>query len=272
MENTEPTYKNVFFTVEMAKNALNNMGKNYRIFRQKDVDRYARAIIKGKWKLNGVMIRFDKNDCMFDGQHRCRAIIQANLGIQTAVGYNLDREVEDTIDIGLGRSFSQIMHNIGLPYRQKDLAIAKGIQYHKTIPNYWNVRYNHPKLEPYEAKNLIELYLDGIMFVRAAGGIKAAILIPIVMAYYHSPKDRKRLEELVTLLKSGKLIDSRDGAAILLRNLNYLSKIKDQEELFEKSQSGVQAFLKHEPNTKLRAITEDVFPIKRTSIVTDQSQ
>ena len=57
--------------------------KNNRPLRRSLVGRYAGAIRRGQWELNGESIKFDEDGVLFDGQHRLAAVVEANKPIKS---------------------------------------------------------------------------------------------------------------------------------------------------------------------------------------------
>lgn len=79
------------------------------IYKQRDlmpvrVDAYDKSNRANEWKLNGESIKFDKEGCLMDGQHRLHAIIKSGVSVRTFVIWGLDREVMDTLDSGSNRT------------------------------------------------------------------------------------------------------------------------------------------------------------------------
>lgn len=74
------------------------------------VDRITQDIKKGKWKLDGNAIRFDKKNDLLDGQHRLYSIIRAQKSVLSIVIRGLDTEAKDTIDTGKARTIADLLH------------------------------------------------------------------------------------------------------------------------------------------------------------------
>jgi hypothetical protein len=251
----------VLVTPQMAAKWLQDGGANYRRIRQLDVDKYARAMANGEWKLNGEPLIFDENMKLIDGWHRCTACVQSKAEFETFVIKGLSRSVLETIDSGKSRTFNDIMRALNKPLNSGDLALAKGIEYSLTFPNYWNVRFGVPSLETYEAVNLIEKYQDGITQVKKAGKHKVAVLVPFVHAFYYLPEKRARLAHLIEVLHSGESDDPKDQAIILLRNLSHNYHDADKSSLFYKSQFAVRAALQDKNVVQLQPVKKILYPI-----------
>lgn len=80
------------------------------------VNRYARDIAGGKWKMAGDPIRFSKTGKLIDGQHRLTAILKTGTAVQMVVMTGLGDEIFNVIDTGRARSKSDVIFiEHGLP-------------------------------------------------------------------------------------------------------------------------------------------------------------
>ncbi len=76
---------------------------------QKRVAQYAQDMKAGRWALNGSTIVIAEDGTLLDGQHRLRAVIEANVSIELLVVYNASKESIVTLDTGKTRTASNIM-------------------------------------------------------------------------------------------------------------------------------------------------------------------
>lgn len=88
------------------------------------VAKYARAIARGEWKLNGETIKFAKSGKLLDGQHRLRAIVAANVAIRSCVVRGLPDDTFKTLDQGKTRSGGDCLYI--LKYRHPNALAAAG--------------------------------------------------------------------------------------------------------------------------------------------------
>jgi hypothetical protein len=77
-----------------------------------------------KWVLNGEAIIFDKHGVLADGQHRLWACIEANTPFETAVTEGVSEDAFATIDTGLKRKASDVLHIDGVVKHERVLAVA----------------------------------------------------------------------------------------------------------------------------------------------------
>lgn len=102
------TPKAVRLTPEMAAQLLKNNVAN-RPMRARYVLNLAKAMRRGEWELNGDSIRVSHSGRLLDGQHRCAAVVESGITIQTILVTGLADDVFATIDRGLGRTTSDTL-------------------------------------------------------------------------------------------------------------------------------------------------------------------
>lgn len=81
-----------------------------RPLKPRAIDRYAQAMKRGAWKLNGESIKFNCNGRMIDGQNRLNAVIKSGCTIESYVVRGLPDDAFDTIDQGVTRSLADVLH------------------------------------------------------------------------------------------------------------------------------------------------------------------
>lgn len=72
------------------------------------MNRYKAEMLAGRWKENGQPIVFEGNNYLVDGQHRLRAIIEADIPVKSLVVYGVDTDAAMTIDTGLSRTLGDV--------------------------------------------------------------------------------------------------------------------------------------------------------------------
>lgn len=91
---------------ERAKSIINHsdtLFKN-RKTRKVTVDAYRKDMQSGEWKVNGETIKFREDGALTDGRHRLMAVSEGNTPVEFIAIGNLEKGVEDTMDIGMARS------------------------------------------------------------------------------------------------------------------------------------------------------------------------
>lgn len=86
-------------TPEFAKTLLCKNTKN-RPVSEALVSKYALAIERGEWKLNGEPVIIFSDGSLGDGQHRCEGVIRAGIAIPTVLLRGIDPESFSTINTG----------------------------------------------------------------------------------------------------------------------------------------------------------------------------
>jgi hypothetical protein len=108
-----PNVRVVQMTAKLAEQILENNRLN-RSLRTGIVERYARDMIAGNWRMNAETIKMTADGDLLDGQHRLYAVILASetrpgISISMMVAEGLDPSVMPTIDTGAPRSFSDVL-------------------------------------------------------------------------------------------------------------------------------------------------------------------
>jgi hypothetical protein len=85
-------------------------GSNCRRLRQKKLLNYASDMSKGRWKLTGSSIIYDKNGKLIDGFHRLNAVKLSGVPIQSVIVRGVEPEVVGDIDIGAVRTGGDFLY------------------------------------------------------------------------------------------------------------------------------------------------------------------
>lgn len=117
----QPKMKVVDVTPEMARQWLErNLGN--RPITGAVVNRYARDMVSGRWKMAGDPIRFSKTGKLIDGQHRLTAILKTGVTVPCLVLTGLDDAIFNVIDTGRTRTKSDVVFiEHGLPVETSKL-------------------------------------------------------------------------------------------------------------------------------------------------------
>lgn len=91
----------------LEKNTLNRNVASYV------VDKYARDMSAGEWKLNGQTIKIASTGRLLDGQHRLQASIKSGQSFPGMIVRGLDEKVFETFDLGARRSLADILKDRG---------------------------------------------------------------------------------------------------------------------------------------------------------------
>lgn len=112
-------------TPDIAKQFLALNTRN-RVFDQACVDKYARDMANGDWKITHQGIGISKTNVLLDGQQRLMAIVKSGVTINMFITTGLDDEAQLVMDTGRKRNAAQ---NLGL----------RGIENPKTFVTFVNM-------------------------------------------------------------------------------------------------------------------------------------
>lgn len=98
----------VMLTPNLAASLLETNSMN-RPISKLTLDRYEKAIRRGEWRLNGEPIIIFSNGVLGDGQHRCWAVINTGIPIETVIMYGISSEVFGTINQPKVRNTSDLL-------------------------------------------------------------------------------------------------------------------------------------------------------------------
>jgi hypothetical protein len=96
-------------TPELAKLLLSNVHPRQRKRSRTVVGEYARVIRMGGWKLVPDPICVSVEKQLFNGGHRCEAVIMANHAIPVMISWDADPDTFDYIDCNLRRTAAQFV-------------------------------------------------------------------------------------------------------------------------------------------------------------------
>jgi hypothetical protein len=103
-----PTAVVIDVTPALAREWLRNNTHNRKL-RDRAVADYARDMTAGHWTLNGEAIKFATDGTVLDGQHRLRAVIDADTTVQMLIVVGLDPAAQETMDTGRKRTTGDVM-------------------------------------------------------------------------------------------------------------------------------------------------------------------
>lgn len=204
-------------TPEGAKWAMELPVEKQRKLKPIVVDRYARDMTTGKWKLTAQPIIFSNAGTLLDGQHRINACLRANVPFSTLVIYGPSLNISDCIDTGIVRTFPDVLGVHG----EKNTALTSSIisnvcRYLRGVPGYTTLKVSIPEmlktldLHP-EIRSSAELVVKNKM-PGISGGIVGAI------HYLASRGQNEKATEFVLRLANGSEL-SVGNPILALRNL-----------------------------------------------------
>jgi hypothetical protein len=253
--------KEALITPATAAKWLEIGNVNNRAVRDRTVERYARDMKAGLWRLTHQGIAFGPNNELLDGQHRLWAIVESDVPIRMMVARGVNLDAQTVIDDNLPRSAGDaIKFRTGANVRSVELAIAKRILL-ETL---------HTQASRQETIRVFTKHREAIgfaasCFTRMVRGVTtAAVMTPIARAFYSVEHDR--LQRFAEILTDGRLDSKDEDAALTLRNWlmeGALVKAGTSREMaiYGKTERALYAFLRGERITNLYAATTELFPI-----------
>lgn len=104
----------VMLTPELAGELLRNNPDN-RFIRVGKAGQLSDDIRAGRWTFNGEPILISKEGMLNDGQHRCTAVVETNMSIDTMMIFGLDRASRITVDQGAAKAAGDYLSMEGIP-------------------------------------------------------------------------------------------------------------------------------------------------------------
>lgn len=247
---------------EMATKWLEGNTHN-RPINQETVNRYARDMAAGRWKVTHQAIAWDKDGRLVDGQHRLWAILQSGATVPLLVIHGLDISAQTVIDTGLSRSTWQ---RLSLSDRFGDVTpkeanvlrwLVKGI-------SKWE-RYT-----PEEEQDQFAKHRDAIRFAIAAfpgkrGLITVAPVYAVVArSFYLRPQRHDDIKRFCYVLFTGERKAPGEALVCRMRDLLLSSsgdKAMKPHMIYAKVEWTLRSFLDGKSATRIIPITTEVFPL-----------
>jgi alkylated DNA nucleotide flippase Atl1 len=219
-------------TPELAEKLLGSAAPN-RHPSYKMVKAYARDMAEGRWTLNGETIKVNRHGQLFDGKHRCLAVVESGITIQAVIVYDAE---EDNVDSGRPRSYGDVLAMAGEPNARNYAAVIKAVAA-------WEEglrpagRASGSKVFTFQEKEEIRLkYPEIADTVRVAGMVKAHIPVaPSLLGLCHwlfSRIDPEDAADFMNNLADGVGLD--EGNPVLtLRNRIFKDRLSHRGPLHD---------------------------------------
>jgi hypothetical protein len=263
------TTREMLVTPELATKWLNECNTHNRALRDSVVERYARDMKAGAWRLTHQGIAFDGSEAdpkktIVDGQHRLWAVITAEVPVRMMVSFGVSMDAQAVIDDNLQRT---LVDTFKLAYGREDVtnmhvAIAKRLL-GSTLRG---------KVTRQEVAATIKTHENAIAFAIGAfekkvrGITTAPVMTVVARAYYTAP--HVQLTRFVDALTTGD-IDQDHGEQPILMLRNWLlekaplrgGSMTQAEAIYFKTERALRAFLDGERLTTLYAANGELFAL-----------
>jgi hypothetical protein len=251
-------------TPEIASVWLSNCNTHNRKLIDTHVDRLAREMKAGRWRLTHQGIAFSPNRVLLDGQHRLWAVVLSETTAPMRIFFNEPTESLQAIDAVQARSNDQIITLAGglAAVGRRELATLRamitglGRYVRMTAGEEGEILARHR-----EAIQFAHQILPAARFRGIATAVTQAVL---ARAYYSADLDR--LRHFADVLQSGVATSENDQPAVLL--LKFLIEAgqgkrgrPEIHERYGKTERALQAYLTGEQIGRLFASTTELFPL-----------
>ena len=186
---------------DLATEWLERRGNN-RPVRDTTVHTYAHEMKEGRWKFNGQPIQFDEAGALLNGQHRLWAIVESGVTVDTVIQWGIDRDAQDTIDVGRKWMGADVLHMVG---EQNTLILSAGLTW------LWREKRGHlatnwqpSTVERMELLKQFPSIRDSVK--RVATWTSRTFLAPSIACYCHwkfSQIDPERADDFISKLYTG---------------------------------------------------------------------
>jgi hypothetical protein len=193
-------------TPNQAKEILETKNDGNRNVRKARVERWAREMKAGNWKLTGEPIIFGKTGRLLNGQHRLHAVIESNVPLTTVVIAGVDESTFNVMDSGMARSMGDVFRSHGIKSGNQQASNTKQVmQYLDGVP-----LSNHKHMEQYTRDDLVayfEKHQAAFEFADSRGCSLRSIGLPRgvagVVSYILYSVDYEGADYFISRLQSG---------------------------------------------------------------------
>lgn len=228
------------------------------------VDRLAREMKAGRWRLTHQGIAFSTNQVLLDGQHRLWAVFLSGVTVSMRVFFNEPAQSLEAIDAVKARSNDQIITLAGGVGAVSRVELA-------TLRAMVTGLGSYTRMTAGEETEIVARYHEGLAFAhqtmpaaRFRGVATAITRAVLARAFYSANLDS--LRHFADVLRSGMADGERDQPIVLL--LNFLVDAAysvrgrpEAREKYGKVQRALHAYLTGEQLRKLHACTTELFPL-----------
>lgn len=236
-----------------------------RTLRSSVVERYARDMASGEWRLTHQGIALDGNGIVLDGQHRLQAIIDSNTTVRMPVTFGVPAGAQLVVDTQLVRSIHDAATLSGTPVSAAHIVTTRALHrgFRTILTTMTRVEFMAIYARHQKAIDFAVEHTGGqTKHPSTRGGIRGAI----ARAHYHENHDR--LVAFCKILLSGVPQDvEADMMALTLRNMALENKWTSRSgtglaaESYRKAARAIQLFCAKDRQDRLYAIPREIYPL-----------
>ena len=257
------TVERVKIGPDRALEWLEMANTNNRKISERHVQRLARDMREGKWRLTHNGIAFAPDGTLLDGQHRLWAITMADVPIEMIVWRNVDPDSMMAIDCGKLRSTADILNIAGT---NGDVTNHRLATLRAMLAGFGEP----PALSPSEASQALCRHQEAIAFalanlpaVIAARRVNTAITRAVIARAYYAI-DPEVLTDFCRMLTTGIVTSDDESVIVLLRQHLHGqrgSSFHERVQRYGKVQRALAAWLKGENPSRLYPASRELFPL-----------
>lgn len=212
---SEPHAEVVTLTPGLASVLLSRNPDNRNITAAK-LRHFAADMRRGVWPLNGETIIISKDGLLNDGQHRCAALIEANVTIPATIFFGADRETRKTVDLGSARTAAHFLAMDGISNTTHRASIARWVlAYEASDGQSLSAGNSFTNLECYERARRDEGVGRAAAYADAKSKHYRAFVQPSVLGFCHYAMhhiDEDAADEFVNQIVFGEGLKRKDPA------------------------------------------------------------
>lgn len=197
-----------------------------RSIQARRVEVYASDIVSGRWAANGEPIILSKDGLLNDGQHRCAAVIQANMPIDCLIVFGIDRETRTTTNQGKAKGTSDYAAMYGIPNANNVAAMARFAVAYYEIGSVETTKVSHSRALEYLNQNT-ESLLKSFRFIDRYRKKFATLAPPSFMGFCHyvcANVNELEADDYFYHLCSGEGLEAGDPALVVRNRLMTIGR------------------------------------------------
>lgn len=208
-------------TPSYAKELLNSNTDNRKL-RPSVVSFYANEMLNGNWQLTHQGIAISKNGRLLDGQHRLKAVVEANIPVTMLVFENCEDSIFNMLDIGAKRTMSDVT---GIDSKTSSV-VSKIISI-----NNGDYTTNSKRVSPKEVLRIYDNNKELLSIVSklvTSQGFTSSVVVGC-LAYYYQNKDYEKINSFPRFMRHGIVSEKMTNSMLyvasnLMRNDSHTNR------------------------------------------------
>jgi hypothetical protein len=268
-QGSQPYSLIVEVTPALAAKWLGECNTHNRKLVDQHVDRLARDMKAGRWRLTHQGIAFSAQRVLLDGQHRLWAVVLSDVTVRMRVFFNEPQESLASIDVIRARSNDEILSLAGGVGTVSKSELA-------TLRAMLAGMGNYDRMPPGQEGEFLARHRQAVQFAHQAlptarfRGVATAVTRGVLARAYYAA-DQRRLRHFADVLQSGVAFCEGDQpVALLLKFLiesaNGRRGRPEVRERYGKTERALSAYLAGEQILRLYAAPTELFPLPNEAV------